>query len=182
MRIAPYILMMCCGAALAEEPTDGGAVISVQVGDGGTTHLEVQRGEVKVRAGGQETRVAAGESVHAEKTRPIKHLLRAPTNLAPEDGASVSSLDFAVRFDKVPRAHGYQVVVASDPEFKDIVWHTERAEGTRVAARVQRAGTYYWRVTAVNARNEVVGKPSGARKVVVDLTPPKLKAGQPRWK
>jgi hypothetical protein len=181
MRFAPYILLMLCGIARADEPSDGGAVISVQVGDGGT-HLEVQRGELKVRAGGQETRVGAGESVHAEKTRPLKHILRAPTNLAPADGASVSTLAFSVRFDKVPGAKGYQMVVAADPQFGEIVWRADHVETTKIDAKLQKAGTYWWKVVAVNAQSEPVGKPSPARKVVIDLTPPKLKAGQPRWK
>ena len=47
---------------------------------------------------------------------------------------------------------------------------------------VLKAGTYWWRVTAVSTKSEVTGRASSPRKVVVDLTPPKLKAGQPRWK
>jgi hypothetical protein len=173
---------LVCALAAAQEPLDGGAVISVQVGDGGDTTLDVQRGEVKVRSGGKETRVAAGEGVQAGHGKPMKHLLRAPTNLSPSDGANVSSLDFTVRFDKVPGAHAYEVLVASDPQFSDIVWRADRAEGTKVEARVQKAGTYWWRVTALSPRSEVSGRASSPRKLVVDLTPPKLKAGQPRWK
>jgi hypothetical protein len=178
------LLTALCLPALAggEEPLDGGAVISVQVGDGGATTLDVQRGEVKVRSGGQETRVGAGETVHAAQQKPLRHQLRAPTNLSPGDGANVSTLDFTVRFDKVPGAAAYEVVVAADPHFSDVVWRADRAENTKVEARVQKAGTYWWRVTAVSTKTEVVGKASTPRKLVVDLTPPKLKAGQPRWK
>jgi hypothetical protein len=186
-RLFSVALLFALGVAAlaygrAGEPIDGGAVISVQVGDGGDTTLDVQRGEVKVRAGGQEARVGAGEAVHATHSRPMKHLLRAPTNLSPVDGANVSTLEFIVRFDRVPGATGYEVVVASDPEFSEVVWKSERAAELRVEARVQKAGTYWWRVTPVSSKAEVQGRASSPRKLVVDLTPPKLKAGQPRWK
>jgi hypothetical protein len=170
------------GAVFADEPTDGGAIISVQVGDGGVTTLDVQRGEVKVRAGGQETRVGAGESIQAEKSKLAKHILRAPTNLSPADGTNLSSLDFMVKFDPVPRATAYQITVAEDPQFAQVVWKNERTPATKVSAKVARAGTYYWRVVAVNEKSEAVGKFSSPRKLVIDLTPPKLKAGRPSWK
>jgi hypothetical protein len=170
------------GAVRADEPTDGGAVISVQVGDGGATTLDVQRGEVKVRSNGTETRVAAGESLHAQKGKPPRHVLRAPTNLAPPDGATLPTLAFKVRFDKVRGANGYRVEVATDRAFHDVVWRAPHVADTSVEPRVKQAGTYFWRVVAVNAASEVVGKPSAPRRVVIDTTPPKLKAGQPRWK
>src|SRR6185369_8353119 len=110
------------------------------------------------------------------------HLLRAPTGLTPLDGANVSTLEFTVRFDRVPGASGYEVVIASDPEFSDVVWKSERATELRVEAKVLKAGTYWWRVTPVSSRAEVQGRASSPRKLVVDLTPPKLKAGQPTWK
>jgi hypothetical protein len=168
--------------AVADEPADGGAIISVQVGDGGATTLDVQRGEMKVRAGGQETRVGAGESIHAEKSKAAKHILRAPTNLQPADGTNLSTLDFTVKFDPVPRATAYSIIVAEDPQLAQIVWKNERTPATKVAAKVTRAGTYYWRVVAVNDHSEAIGKSSPVRKLVIDLTPPKLKAGRPQWK
>jgi hypothetical protein len=178
--LLPLLVAVSMDPARAEEPLDGGAVISVSVGDGGETTLDVQRGEVKVRSGGQETRVGAGETVHVAKSKPMRHLLRAPTNLSPGDGANVSTLAFMVKFDRVPGASVYDVEVAGDPQFNAIVWHNDRVEETRVEAKVQKAGTYWWRVTAVSPKAE--GRTSPARKLVVDLTPPKLRAGQPRWK
>ena len=184
MSRAAYIFSMLVAgttcAALADEPADGGAIISVQVGDGGVTTLDVQRGEVKVRAGGQETRVGAGESLHVARSKPMRHLLRAPTNLSPVDGANVSTLAFTVKFDRVPGALVYDVEVAGDPQFNEVVWHNDRVEGTQVEAKVKQAGTYWWRVTAQSPKAE--GRTSPPRKLVVDLTPPKLKAGRPTWK
>jgi hypothetical protein len=178
--VLPLILAVTMFSARAEEPQDGGAVISVSVGDGGETTLDVQRGEVKVRAGGREERVGAGETVHVARSKPMRHLLRAPTNLSPIDGANVSTLAFMVKFDRVPGAAAYDVEVAGDPQFNDVVWHNDRVEDTRVEAKVLKAGIYWWRVTALSGKAE--GRASPPRKLVVDLTPPKLKAGRPTWK
>jgi hypothetical protein len=179
------VLCVLCGSfsgAAADEPSDGGAVISVQVGDGGATTIDVTRGELKVRAGGQETRVAAGESVRGERGQPLQPLLRAPRGLSPADGATLPTLEFTMRFDPVPRASGYQIIVAEDARFAQVVWRSDRTSATKTAARVAKAGVYFWRVVAVDDKNQAVGRPSPPRKLVIDTTPPKLKAGQPRWK
>ena len=184
MRTVLGVFCVLCGSflAIADERSDGGAVITVQVSDGGATTIDVTRGELKVRSAGQETRVVAGERVHGERGQPLQHLLRAPRGLSPADGATLPSLEFTMRFDPVPRASAYQIVVAEDANFAQVVWKSDRLSATRIAARVTKAGVYFWRVVAVNDKNEAVGKPSPPRKLVIDTTPPKLKAGQPRWK
>jgi hypothetical protein len=184
MRIVRLIalVVLCAGSAWTEEPTDGGAVISVQVGDGGATTIDVARGELKVRAGGEETRVGAGERVVGERGKPAKRLLRAPTGLVPANGTTLPTLDFAVRWDAVPRATAYQIVVAEDPALATVVWHEDRLATNKVSARVAKAGTYFWRVVAIDGKSQLPGRPSAVHKLVIDTTPPKLKAGQPRWK
>jgi hypothetical protein len=168
--------------SLAEEPGDGGAVISVQVGDGGVTTIDVARGELKVRAGGEETRIGPGERVVGERGKPAKRLLRAPTGLSPANGSTLPTLDFAVRWDAVPRATSYQIVVAEDPALATVVWREDHLATTKVSARVAKAGTYFWRVVAIEGKSQLPGRPSVVHKLVIDTTPPKLKAGQPRWK
>src|SRR5262249_26271357 len=102
--------------------------------------------------------------------------------LEPADGVTLAKLDFDVKFEPVPGAAAHQVLVATDREFSRIVWRQDHAEGSRVSARVQEAGADWWRVAAVDKGSNVVGRPSAPRKIVIDTTPPKLKAGKVKWR
>jgi hypothetical protein len=169
-------------APRADEPSDGGTKIRVEVADGGDTTLEVARGQLKVRAGGDESRLSAGEGAHVKRGEKPKRIsiLPAPTGLAPGDGAHLNTTDVALEWEPVDGASSYHVTVAADERFVKVVHDAARAEEPRSRARVKDAGTYYWRVSC--NRGDLEGRPSAPRKFVVDTTPPKLKTGKPKWR
>jgi hypothetical protein len=179
---AIVVLVLGVAAAGAGEPMDGGTQIRVEVADGGDTTLEVKRGNLKVRAGGEESRLAAGEGAHVKRGEKAKRIaiLPAPTGLAPGDGAHLNTTDIALRWTPVDGASSYHVTVASDETFQNVIYETARAEAAKASARVKDAGTYYWRVSCNHG--ELEGRPSAPRKFVVDTTPPKLKTGKPKWR
>ena len=76
MKRALLIAMLAAAPAWAETP-DGGANVSVVVEPDGSTTVDVKRGQLKVKSGGSETRVGAGESVRAQKCKPLKRVLAA---------------------------------------------------------------------------------------------------------
>jgi hypothetical protein len=176
-----FCLLFVAGRAQAEAPTDGGASIVVSVADGGDTTVEVTRGELKVRAAGQEMRVAKGQGAHVKRgERPKKiSLLPPPGELKPADGSHLATADVALSWAQVPGANGYRLMLASDSRFVHAV-HDARVDQSKKEMKLA-AGTYYWRVSAVD-REGLEGKVTSSRRFIIDLTPPKLKAGKPRWK
>ena len=167
--------------ATAGEPTDGGAQLRVEVADGGDTTLQVHRGQLRVRAGGEENRVGPNEAARVKRGDRLRRvsLLPAPTGLLPSDGAHINTTEVALKWKRVEGASSYHVTVASDEEFKNVVYETAHVEGPRLSAKLKEAGVYYWRISA-NA-GDLEGPPSAARKLVIDTTPPKLKTGKPKW-
>ncbi len=165
-RLAPLLVLLMLLLPLlgrADDRSDGGAVISVQVGDGGETTIDVARGELKVRAAGEETRVVAGERVQGERGKPARHLLRAPGGLEPANGATLPTLTFVARWNTVARASGYRIVVADDAKLTSVVFKDDHVLGTQLSARLPKAGTYWWRVLAFDEK-----QPAG-RQAVGDL-------------
>ena len=164
------------------EPTDGGvASISLSVGDGGDTTLEVKSGALDVKAGGEKARVTSGQIVRAQKGQKLVRFsaLPSPAGLAPGDGAHVPAGDVAFSWSAVAGAPGYHVVIAHDEHFaKPWVLDTTRSDGTATAKLA--TGTYFWRVSATD-RDGLDGKPSPAQKLIVDRAPLKLKTGKPTW-
>jgi hypothetical protein len=171
--------------ALAEvPPSDGGvsATMNVQVADGGDTTIEVVKGEVKVSAGGHETRVLQGQGALVKRGQSAKKisLLAAPAPVAPSDGARLGTVDVSLGWSRVGGARSYHLAIAADAEFARPVHDASQIPDERVTVKLA-AGTYYWRVRAVD-REGLEGKLSPPRRFVVDTTPPRLKAGQPQWK
>jgi hypothetical protein len=182
-RIFLLAVLSVVAPARADEPMDAGAAsISVSVTDGGDTTIEVRNGELKVRAGGEDTHVSAGQSLHVGRgQKPMKaSLLPAPGKLAPADGDHLNSLDVSLMWAKVDGANRYKLVVASDADFQKPVHESTNAADVKSSVHL-RAGTYYWRVVAVD-KDGLEGRPSPPQKFVIDTTPPKLKTGKPKWR
>lgn len=167
--------------ALADPPPDAGTTVTVQVADGGDTTVAVTHGELKVKAAGEETHVKAGQGVRARRGEKAKRisLLPAPSSVTPEDGAHVNTLDVRLSWEPIAGASGYHVVVAADENFTRLLYDSARPDAN-ARARVKAAGTYYWRIACTDG--ELEGAVSPARRFVVDVTPPKLKAGKPKWR
>jgi hypothetical protein len=173
------VMALLLSAAALAEPVDGGTQVTVQVDDNGDTTLDVKRGNVKVKSGGKETRVTSGESVRAEHGKPLRHALAAPAPLAPADGSTAKSNDVPLSWQKVPGAARYTVEIAAVPDFATVT--AAQMEPTPAARMKLPAGTWWWRVSAVDGEG-TRGKPSPARKLVVDPSGPKLKTGKPEWR
>ena len=172
-------LLACLLAApcFADTP-DGGAKVSVVVEPDGSTSIDVHRGQLKVRSGGHETRVGAGESVRAQKGKPVHRLLRVVPPQSPADGATLNATEVPLAWQKVPGAARYLVEVAASPELTAA--RTQTVEGTRTVVHLD-TGTWYWRVVALDGGG-AAGKRASPRRLTIDVTPPKLKTGKPEWK
>jgi hypothetical protein len=169
-------------ALAGEDRGDGGAAVTVNVADGGDTTISVTRGEVKVRAAGVETRLVKGQGAHVKRGQPARKLslLPAPKNLEPAEGQRLPSLDVALVWTPIEGARGYHVAVSTDLHFVHRVHEQPQAEGNIANVRLA-AGTYYWRVSAVD-RDGLEGQLSTPRRFTIDVTPPALKAGPPTWR
>jgi hypothetical protein len=179
MKRPGLLLLLLAGPAFAE-PGDGGASISVSVNDGGDTTIEVQKGDVKVSAGGQQTQVTAGQAVEVKKGHKAQKVSRlgTPGSLAPGDGARLSSADVTLGWDPVRHADRYRVTVAGNAALDKPQQETTVA-ATTLAVKLP-AGSWYWRVTALD-RDGLEGRPSSVRKLHIDVSP-YLKPGKPTWK
>jgi hypothetical protein len=165
--------------ATGDPPVDGGAQVSVQVERNGDTTLDVKRGTIKVKAGGKETRLGTGDSVRAQAGKPLRHLLAAPAPIAPADGSMQKSAEVPLSWQTVPGAAAYAVEIAGAADFATVT-QAERRDASPATVKL-RAGTWYWRVVAVDG-DGTRGRASQARKLTIDTTPPKLKAGKPEWR
>jgi hypothetical protein len=163
--------------AFADLP-DGGASISVVVDPNGDTTLDVKRGNLKVKSDGSENKVAAGETIRTQKGKPIKKLLAQPALSVPADNATVGVVDVGFAWQKVTGAAHYVLEVAPGPEFSGA--RTQTLEATRATLHLE-PGTWYWRVVALDSGG-TAGKRGAPRRLIIDTTPPKLKAGKPEWR
>ena len=171
------LLLLIAAPALGDTP-DGGANVSVIVEPNGSTTVDVKRGQLKVKSGGTETRVGAGESVRAQKGKPIHRVLAAPAATAPADNATLNATDVELAWKKVPGAAHYIVELSASPEFSGA--RTQSVDTNKAMVHVE-TGTWYWRVVALDG-NGAAGKRAAARRLTIDTTPPKLKTGKPEWK
>jgi hypothetical protein len=152
--------------------------VSVSVDPNGDTTVDVKRGTLKVKTGAAEERVGPGETVRARKGKPLTRLLPAPATTAPADAATLNVTDVALAWRKVPGAAKYVVEIAPAPEMAG--GRTETVDGTRVVMHLE-TGTWYWRVVALDGGG-MSGKRAPTRRLTIDTTPPKLKAGKPQWR
>jgi hypothetical protein len=165
-------------ARAANDPPDGGAQVSVQVDANGDTTVDVKRGNLKVKTDGHETRVGAGETVRVQKGKPLKKLIAAPEPLAPADGATLGTVDVGFAWRKVPGATRYVLELSAAPEMT--ATRSQTLETLRGSVHLE-AGTWYWRVVALDASG-IPGKRQTPRRLTIDTTPPKLKTGKPEWR
>jgi hypothetical protein len=168
--------------AFADEPIDGGAAsVTVSVTDGGDTTISVTRGQLKLRANGEETVVSAGQGAEVKRGQPARKLslLAPPEVVAPVDGARVNTLEVTLGFLPLVGARLYHVVVASDARLAHVVFDGATTPGGKL--KLPAAGTFYWRIQGIDA-DGLAGKSSTVRRLVIDVTPPNLRAGKPVWK
>ena len=177
MKRALTLALLLSTPAWADTP-DGGTNVAVVVEPDGSTTVDVRRGQLKVKSGGSETRVGAGESLRASKGKPVKRVLRAVTPESPADGATLNATEVPFSWPKVPGAARYVVEISPSPELSAA--RTQTVDGTKAVVHLD-AGTWYWRVVALDGGG-ASGKRAAARRLTIDTTPPKLKTGKPEWK
>jgi hypothetical protein len=177
MRRALLLLALAASPAWADTP-DGGASVTLSVETNGDSTVEVRRGALKVKAGGTETRVGAGETLRAQKGKLPKKLLPAIAPSAPADDATVGDKDVAFAWAKVAGASRYVLEIAMAPDLT--AGRTQTVDGTHAVVHLD-AGTWYWRVVALDG-DGAPGKRAVPRRLTIDTTPPKLKAGKPEWR
>ena len=74
--------------------------------------------------------------------------LVAPTLISPANGANLGTLTPTLTWSAVAGADAYQVQVATDAAFSDIVVNLPSVAGTTTAVTVPDEGSYWWRVRA----------------------------------
>jgi hypothetical protein len=95
-------------------------------------------------------------------------------------GLNVRAGGVVLSWKKVMGARRYRLAVASDSAFAHKIVELEAADAAAAPVHLD-AGTYYWRIAAVDAEG-LEGTVTHARRFVIDTTPPRLKTGKPKWR
>jgi hypothetical protein len=143
-----------------------GTDFRLKIEAGNATRLEVLDGTVELLAGGQSVSVPARRgvlSMAGEEIGSVEVLPSAPAELLepkPKQVVRATSFDQTFRWMPVPGATAYRLEIASDEGFIDLA--AERKVGPEPTVRITglEPGTYFWRVSALNA-NGFEGEPAG---------------------
>jgi hypothetical protein len=134
---------------------------NIQVAGSGETDLRIFRGkgEAETRSG---QRIALGPNqgvkVDQEGTAgPTLDLPTVPLLTAPPNRADIAYEDLAgsvtlLVWNTVPAASGYRVMVDYGPTFARPLYDRQGHRPTQLEVRGLEAGSYYWRVAAIDAR------------------------------
>jgi len=139
---------------------------------------EIERAGRTVRLGPQEALTIDPAGVAGEPVRiPDPPSLRFPDDgLVHTEGPSTPSLEF--RWDALPGADAYRLVIARDAEFTDVAFDSRSAATVTRPANLG-PGRYFWRVSALAGESE--GAPGETRtfEIVGDTTAPALTVDLP---
>jgi hypothetical protein len=143
---------------------------SIQVAESGATGLRIFRGQgaAETRTG-QRIALGANQGVKidpAGAAGPTMALPSIPQLSAPPNQAEVAYPDLAqgvtlLVWNAVPRAAAYRVMVDFSPTFARPLFDRQSVPATQLAMRGLDAGTYYWKVAAID--------PSGSEGSFSDL-------------
>jgi hypothetical protein len=131
-----------------------GTEFRVKVEPGEATRVEVLQGRVDFEVGSQRLSVGPQEGalavIGSERTTPAP-LPKAPVHQSPLPGEVLrgESFDETFRWGAVEGAELYELEIARDDRFFDVV--VERRVGPEASVRIQglEAGTYFWRATGI---------------------------------
>lgn len=132
---------------------------------GGAVEVAVDTGELIVKSGTTERRIEAkvkpvvappapDKRPFIIKPKPITVAIGFPASVSPRIDAKFKcmfGLEIPLRWNTVPGATKYRVVVAKDMSFRSIVMNQELS-GTQLAFAPKQPGTYVWRVAARDKR------------------------------
>jgi hypothetical protein len=139
---------------------------NIQVAESGETGLRIFKGESKAETrSGQKIAIGAnqGLTVDAAGTAgPTVDLPTVPLLTAPPNRADIAYEDLTgsvtlLVWNSVPGASGYRVVVDYSPSFARPLYDRQGHRPTQLEMRGLEAGSYYWKVAAIDARGSEGG-------------------------
>lgn len=108
----------------------------------------------------------------------VAKALPAPTISSVPSSMTVSEAKPAtMNWKSVPEAKAYDIEIARDPNFKDVV-KKDTSNNPRYAWKGAPPGNYFWRVLAKGAEG-VTSPPSAAQKLSIKVPPPNVKPVEP---
>lgn len=159
-------------AAAAGQP----AMFRVTPIKGDALEIAATKGDISVKTKGGERTVPAGKATNVANhaTTDVVSLLEFPRSIAPGIDARfmfVTGQSIQLSWQAVKLAHGYQVQVARDTEFHQLVVNVDAA-ATTIPFTPTVPGLYAWRVAARDA-SERLGEYGFARRMYVELETPR---------
>jgi hypothetical protein len=133
---------------------------SIQVAESGATGVRIFRGQGEAQTrGGQRIALASNQGVNVDAGGAAGATLNLPTVpmlTAPPDQTEVAYPDLAqgvtlLVWNAVPAATGYRVMVDFSPGFARPLFDRQGVRATQMELRALDAGSYYWKVAALDA-------------------------------
>lgn len=140
----------------AERDTAG----SIQVAESGATGVRIFRGKGEAQTrGGQKIALASNQGVNVDAAGAAGATVSLPTVpalTAPPNQTEVAYPDLAqgvtlLVWNGVPGATGYRVMVDFSPGFARPLYDRQGVRSTQLELRALDAGSYYWKVAALDA-------------------------------
>lgn len=133
---------------------------SIQVAESGATGLRIFRGATQAQTkdgqrialgSNQGVNVDAGGKAGATVNLPSKPVLTAPPNQTEVAYPDLAQGVTLLVWNNVPGASGYRVLVDFSPAFARPLYDRQGVRATQLELRALDAGSYYWKVAAVDA-------------------------------
>ena len=133
---------------------------SIQVAESGATGVRIFRGSGEAQTtGGQRIALASNQGVKVDaggKAGKTMTLPSVPVLTAPPNQTEVAYPDLQqgvtlLVWNSVPAAAGYRVLVDFSPAFARPLYDRSGVRGTQLELRALEAGSYFWKVAAVDA-------------------------------
>ncbi|HEY5648650.1 MAG TPA: hypothetical protein VIU33_04070 [Nitrospiria bacterium] len=166
---------------IEEGPTD----FSIKMNPDQSSVISVFKGLAEVEAQGQTVEVRANQAATVKPGQaPLvpEPLPEPPVLTEPGDEQIFYFRDLppSIRFEwkTKKRQQAFHMVLAKDPEFKEIVFQ-EFTEEPKFRHGNLRGGTYYWRVSALEEKREGNPSPMGTFQIIQNRTPPSLMVNFP---
>jgi len=132
---------------------------SIQVADSGATGLRIFRGQGEAQTrGGQRIALASNQGVNIDAGGAAGETLQLPSVpalTAPPNQTEVAYPDLAqgvtlLVWNAVPGATAYRVMVDFSPGFARPLYDRQSVRATQLELRALEAGSYYWKVAALD--------------------------------
>jgi hypothetical protein len=133
---------------------------SIQVAESGATGVRIFRGQGEAQTkGGQRIALASNQGVNVDAAGAAGATLKLPTVpalTAPPNQTEVAYPDLAqgvtlLVWNAVPGVTGYRVLVDFSPGFARPLYDRQGVRATQMELRALDAGSYFWKVAAVDA-------------------------------